>query len=313
MTTLLISHPIFADHDTGAGHPERPDRIRAVDKALAADAFNALSRADAPLLEDIETHLTRAHSPAYVAAIKKATPEPGKLVRLDPDTVMSANSWEAALRAVGAGVLAVDRVLAGDNDITNAFCAVRPPGHHAETQRVTGFCLFSNAAIAAIYAREVHGLDRVAVVDFDVHHGNGTQEIFYSNKNLFYGSTHQMPLYPGTGAVTETGVGNIFNAPLKSGDDGAVFRDAFQSRILGPLDEFAPELVIISAGFDAHQADPLASLRLVEEDFAWATMKLCEIAERRAGSRVVSMFEGGYDLRALAESTAAHVDVLMQA
>jgi acetoin utilization deacetylase AcuC-like enzyme len=313
MTTLLIHHPIFAAHDTGPGHPERPDRIRAVEKVLAEPVFSALTRAEAPLRDDIEEQLALAHTTGYIDAIRNASPAAGRLVRLDPDTVMSNASWEAALRAVGAGLHAVDAVVGGDGKVRNAFCAVRPPGHHAESQRVTGFCLFSNAAIAGLYARKVYGLERIAVVDFDVHHGNGTQEIFWSDKDLFYGSTHQMPLYPGTGAVGETGVGNIFNAPLRAGDDGAVFRTAFDARILPALEDFKPDLVIVSAGFDAHAADPLAGLRLIEDDFAWATGRLLDIADKHCRGRLVSMLEGGYDLKALAGSVAAHVRMLMQA
>ncbi len=232
-------------------------------------------------------------------------------VRFDPDTVMSAGSLEAALRAVGAGLLAVDEVIAGR--ARNAFCQVRPPGHHAEGQRAMGFCFFNSIAIAAHYARDRHGLERVAVVDFDVHHGNGTQDIFWDNKNLFLGSTHQMPLYPGTGALGETGVGNIFNAPLRPGDGGEAFRDAFESRILPALANFGPDLILVSAGFDAHRDDPLANLELDESDFAWASEKLAEAAERHAGGRLVSMLEGGYDLAALGRSVGAHVKVLMEA
>lgn len=312
MTTLLVSHPIFARHDTGPGHPERPDRIRAVERELAGEAYKGLLRLEAPLRDDIETQLLLGHTADYVEAIKAAAPPSGKLVRLDPDTVMSSASWEAALRAVGAGLLAVDTVVSGHQGVNNAFCAVRPPGHHAESERVTGFCIFSNAAIAAIYARKVHGLDRVAVIDFDVHHGNGTQEIFWDDKDLFYGSTHQMPLYPGTGSTGETGVGNICNAPLRHGDGGVAFRAAFDQRILPALEDFGPDLIIISAGFDAHEADPLAGLKLGDDDFAWVTKKLVDVALRRAGGRVVSMLEGGYDLEALARSVRAHVGVLMQ-
>src|SRR5690606_17072250 len=221
-------------------------------------------------------------------------------LHLDGDTIMSAGSMEAALRAVGAGLDAVDAVMTGK--VANAFCQVRPPGHHAETDRPMGFCLFSNAAIAAHYARARHGAERVAVVDFDVHHGNGTQDIFWSDKNLFYGSTHQMPLFPGTGDVSETGVGNIWNAPLRARDAGEAFREAFTTRILGPLQDFAPDIVIISAGFDAHKRDPLGGLRLVEADFLWATEAIANVARTHANGRIVSLLEGGYDLEALAKS-----------
>ncbi len=307
MSTLLLSHPVCIQHAPPEGHPERPDRLRAIDKILAHEAFDGLIRENAPLgrREDI----LRAHSEDYVHMIEQSVPETG-LERLDPDTWMSPKSLEAALRAVGAGSRAVDAVM--NLEVNNAFCAVRPPGHHAETRRAMGFCLYNSVAIAAHYAREAYGADRVAVVDFDVHHGNGTQEIFWSDSDLFYGSTHQMPLFPGTGEVSETGEGNIFNAPLSAGDDGERFRDAMRSRILPALDAFEPELVIISAGFDAHHRDPLASLQLTEEDFVWATLNLMDVASRHCDGRVVSMLEGGYDLQGLASSVAVHVQALMR-
>jgi acetoin utilization deacetylase AcuC-like enzyme len=226
------------------------------------------------------------------------------------DTFMSAGTLEAALRGAGSAVMAVDAVFSGEID--NAFCAIRPPGHHAESHRAMGFCLFNNAAIAALYARERYDAERVAVVDFDVHHGNGTQEIFWSNGDLFYGSTHQMPLYPGTGAASETGVGNIFNAPLREGDGGAEFRTAMSNIILPALDAFGPDLVIISAGFDAHRDDPLGGLNFTEEDFVWATLNVMDLADKHAEGRVVSVLEGGYDIRALAASVAAHVQALIR-
>lgn len=312
MTTLLITHPSFLQHDTGPGHPERPDRMRAIDKVLSHEAFNGLQRVEAPLRDDVEQWIGLAHPVSYIEAIKEARPAPGdEPVRLDPDTVLSSGSWEAALRAVGAGLAAVDEVMAGK--VQNAFCQVRPCGHHAEAARAMGFCIFSNAAIAGMYARKKHGAERIAVVDFDVHHGNGTQDIFWADKDLFFASTHQMPLYPGTGALSEAGVGNVFNAPLRPGDGGGPFREAFESRILPNLKNFHPDVVLISAGFDAHQDDPLANLRLVEADFAWATEKICEVAAKQAGGRLVSMLEGGYNLAALAKSVAVHVDVLMDA
>jgi acetoin utilization deacetylase AcuC-like enzyme len=313
MTTLLVTHPCFVDHDTGYGHPERPDRMRAIDRALSDDLFKPLRRVEAPLRDDVEAQITLAHSRAYLDAIKAARPTAGHLVQLDPDTVMSAGSWEAALRAVGAGLHAVDQVMDAGSGIKNAFCQVRPCGHHAEKARAMGFCLFNNVAIAGLYARAKHGAERIAVVDFDVHHGNGTQDISWSDKNLFFGSTHQMPLYPGTGALSETGVGNIWNAPLRPNDGGEQFRAAFGSRILPALHDFAPDLVLISAGFDAHEADPLANLRLKEPDFAWATEEVCKVADLHAKGRVVSMLEGGYDLAALARSVAVHIKVLMDA
>jgi acetoin utilization deacetylase AcuC-like enzyme len=312
MTTLLITHPCFVEHDTGFGHPERADRMRAIDKVLGHDLFGGLVREEAPLREDFETAVTRAHAQSYFDAVKASRPAEGApQVRLDPDTVMSPGTWEAAQRAVGAGLRAVDQVMDAKSGIANAFCQVRPPGHHAETIRAMGFCFFNSIAVAAHYARSRHGAERVAVLDFDVHHGNGTQEIFWSDKDLFFGSTHEVPLFPGTGAASETGVGNIFNAPLKAHDGGEAFRDAFESRILAPLEDFGPDLILVSAGFDAHEADPLASLRLVEADFVWATEAILERAHRLCGGRVVSMLEGGYDLTALAKSVAVHVKVLM--
>ncbi len=312
MSTLLVTHPCFVLHDTGPGHPERPDRMRAIDKVMAHDHFKGLTRMDAPLREDVEDVIAYAHPRDYIETIKDSRPGQGDdSVHLDPDTVLSPGSWEPALRAVGAGLMAVDKVVSGE--VSNAFCQVRPCGHHAETARAMGFCFFNNVAVAAQYARKKHGLERVAVVDWDVHHGNGTQDIFWAQKDLYFASTHQMPLYPGTGAPGEVGVGNIFNAPLASGDGGERFREAFESRILPSLRAFKPELIIISAGFDAHEADPLANLRLVEDDFRWATDQLMNVADDVCKGRVVSMLEGGYDLTALARSVAVHVATLMQA
>jgi acetoin utilization deacetylase AcuC-like enzyme len=314
MHTLLITHPCFVEHDTGPGHPERPDRMRAIDKVLAHEMFSGLKREEAPLRDDVEERITLAHPRAYLDWIKSVRPGPGNdLVRLDPDTVMSPTSWEPALRAVGAGLMAVDRVFDPASGIRNAFAQVRPCGHHAEHERAMGFCIFSNAAIAGLYARARYGAERIAVVDFDVHHGNGTQDIFWNDRDLFFGSTHQMPLYPGTGALNETGVGNIWNAPLRPGDRGDKFKEAFESRILPSLTSFAPDLVLISAGFDAHRDDPLANLQLTEPDFGWATAKIAEVAHKHAQGRLVSMLEGGYNLAALAKSVAVHVNVLMDA
>jgi acetoin utilization deacetylase AcuC-like enzyme len=312
MSTLLTTHSCFLLHDTGPGHPERPDRLRAVEKALSHEAFDRLVRVDAPLRDDVEATITLAHPQHYLDILKKLRPGPGdELVRLDPDTVMSPGTWEAAMRAVGAGMMAVDDVMTGRH--VNAFCAVRPCGHHAEASRAMGFCLFDNVAVASLYARKVHGAERVAVVDFDVHHGNGTQDIFWSDKDLFFASTHQMPLYPGTGALSEVGVGNIVNAPLRPGDGGAAFREAMLSRILPALRNFGPDLILISAGFDAHEDDPLANLRLKEDDFAWATLQVAELAHKHCHGRLVSMLEGGYDLAALARSVSVHVKALMEA
>jgi acetoin utilization deacetylase AcuC-like enzyme len=308
MTTLLLTHPACLQHDTGYGHPERADRLRAVDDALAAPQFKSLKREEAPRAE--LAAIERLHPKAYVEMVKASIPQRDYKM-LDPDTIVSPGSWEAALRASGASLYAVDQVMAGNAD--NAFCAVRPPGHHAEPSRAMGFCLFNGVAIAALHARATHGAERVAVVDFDVHHGNGTQAAFWSDRNLFYGSTHQMPLFPGTGALDETGVGNIFNAPLKPGDDGDEFRVAYETRILPALDAFAPDFILVSAGFDAHLKDPLAQLRLVEADFAWVTEKILEAAEKHCKGKLVSTLEGGYDLDALASSAAIHVETLMGA
>jgi acetoin utilization deacetylase AcuC-like enzyme len=308
MTTLLLTHPACLEHDTGYGHPERADRLRAIDDALAAPVFKRLIREQAPLAD--LAAIERLHPEAYVEMVRAAIPKHDH-AWLDPDTVVSPGSWEATLRATGATLYAVDQVMAGNAD--NAFCAVRPPGHHAEPSRAMGFCLFNSVAVAALHARAKHGAKRLAVVDFDVHHGNGTQAAFWTDKDLFYGSTHQMPLFPGTGAVDETGVGNICNAPLVPGDDGEDFRAAWQARILPALDAFAPDFLLVSAGFDAHIRDPLAQLRLVEPDFAWVTEKLLEAAAKHTGGRLVSTLEGGYDLDALASSTAVHVQTLMGA
>jgi acetoin utilization deacetylase AcuC-like enzyme len=308
MSTLLISHPACLDHVTPPGHPERPDRLRAVERALEAEKFRALRRVEAPLAP-FET-IALCHPMDYIVAIRDATPKEG-LARLDADTSMSPGSFEAALRAAGGAIHAVDAVVA--KSAANAFVATRPPGHHAETARPMGFCFFDNAAIAARHAQTKHRIGRVAIVDFDVHHGNGSQEIFWADKTVMYCSTHQMPLFPGTGAVGESGEHNtIVNAPLRPGDGAAKFRDAFESRILPRLTEFKPELLIISAGFDAHIRDPLANINLEEEDFAWATKKLMDVADRCADGRVVSLLEGGYDLQALGDSVAAHVNALMQ-
>ena len=313
MSTLLITHPAFVGHDTGPGHPERADRMRAVDKVLGHALFDGLTRVEAPIRADVEEAILLAHPKRHLDHMKASRPPAGAEARqIDPDTVMSGGSWEAGVRAVGAGLLAVDEVMAGRTK--NAFCQVRPPGHHAEAERAMGFCLFSSIAIAGKYARAKHGAERIAVVDFDVHHGNGTQDIFWGDKDLFFASTHQMPLYPGTGSLNETGAANnVVNAPLRPGDGGSQFREAFDSRVLPRLQAFRPDIVFISAGFDAHEADPLANLRLKEADFAWATEKLVEIADKQAGGRLVSMLEGGYDLNALARSVAVHVKALMDA
>ena len=307
MTTALFTHPSSLTHVTPDGHPERVDRIRAVNKILATPHFNNLLRREAPLGRDDD--ILRAHTREHLQRIRAIAPEED-FEYLDPDTPMSPGTLEAALRAVGAATAAVDCVFQGEAD--NAFCAMRPPGHHAERSRPMGFCFFNHAAVAAYYASARYDAERVAIVDFDVHHGNGTQDIFWSDPAMFYGSTHQMPLYPGTGSARETGAGNIFNAPLRAGDGSAQFREAMGSVILPALDVFAPDLIIISAGFDAHHRDPLGSLQLTEEDFAWITLELMEAAEIHADGRVVSVLEGGYDLQGLASSVGIHVQALMR-
>lgn len=306
MTTRLFHHPIFVEHLTGPGHPERPERMSAVAQALNAAEFAALDRVLAP--EGTMEAVTRCHPESFVRRIAKTIPDEG-IVRIEADTVVSSRSFSAALHAVGAACAAVDSVVAGE--AANAFVAARPPGHHAESQTAMGFCLFNHAAVAARHGQAVHGLERVAVVDWDVHHGNGTQEIFWSDPSVLYASTHQMPLYPGTGARSETGSGNIHNAPLGSGDGSDEFRHAFTTVVLPALERFRPDLVIVSAGFDAHHRDPLANLNLIEDDFDWATGRLMDVANRHCGGRLVSILEGGYDLAGLGSSVAAHVKRLI--
>ncbi len=310
MSTLLITHDAFHAHDTGEWHPERPDRMTAIEKALSDEKFQNLLRVEAPLAT--REQIVRAHPERYFDLLERKRPE-HDLIALDGgDTIMSPGSWEAALRASGAAVLGVDEVMRGR--VTNVFCQTRPPGHHAEQARPMGFCLFNHIAVAAYHAQAAHGAERVAVVDFDVHHGNGTQAMFWSEPSLFYASTHQMPLFPGTGSLSERGeTGNIVNAPLRAGNGGAEFREAFESVILPALREHAPDLILISAGFDAHRADPLGSINLSEPDFAWVTRKLIEVARERCGGRVVSLLEGGYDLAALGRSVAVHVQELLEA
>lgn len=305
MTSLLYTHPSFLAHDTGPAHPERADRLRAIAAALDEARFPALRRIEAPrgTLDQIRL----VHLPEYVDHIFDLVPDSGHLYA-DSDTVLSPGSGEAALHAVGAVCAAVDAVCSGAAQ--NAFCAVRPPGHHAEPSHAMGFCLFNNVAIAAQYARSKYPISRVAIVDFDVHHGNGTQAVFYREPQVLYASTHQMPLYPGTGSARETGVGNIFNAPLPPGSGGEAFRAAMEEKIFPALRKFEPQLLLISAGFDAHRDDPLASLNLVEEDYAWVTRELLSIAKSYCEGRLVSVLEGGYDLNALGRSVAAHVGAL---
>ncbi len=309
MTTALFTHLACLDHVTPDGHPESPERLRAVLQALKDPAFDALARGECPRAE--ADALALVHPRHFVRHVLDNVPAKG-LKSIDGDTTLSPGSGEAALRASGGVIAAVDAVMTGE--AKTAFAAVRPPGHHAEPGAAMGFCVFNNVAVAAHHARARHNLRRIAVVDFDVHHGNGTQAAFERDADLFFASTHQWPLYPGTGLPQERGVaGNIVNVPLppRTGSDG--FREAFELGILGALDSFGPELILISAGFDAHAADPLADLRLTEADFAWATMRVCDLAAEHCGGRVVSTLEGGYDLDALAASAAAHVKALMAA
>ncbi len=303
MATQFYSHAAFAGHVTPPGHPERVDRLAAVAEGLAA---HPLDRREAPLAQ--ESELLRCHPAEYVAAIKAGIPARG-WAQADGDTFLSPGSWDAALRAVGGAGAALDAVLAGE--AANAFVAPRPPGHHAERQTAMGFCLFGTVAITAKRALDHHGLSRIAIVDFDVHHGNGTQDLLWDEPRALFVSSHEMPLYPGTGAPSETGGhGQVLNLPLRPGSDGAAMRLAYEARVLPRLDAWKPELILISAGFDAHARDPLASLEWQAADFAWLTEAVCEIADAHAGGRVVSVMEGGYDLAALAESVAAHVGVL---
>lgn len=307
MTTLIVSHNSCLEHDTGPHHPERADRLRSVLKALRQTAFRDLVHAEAPVAS--RDQMARAHPRAFVDRVMSAMPDRG-LRNIDADTVVSPGSAEAVPRAAGAVIHAVDMIVAGHAD--NAFCAVRPPGHHAESNRAMGFCVVNNAAVGAYHARAAHGLNRVAVVDFDVHHGNGTQDIFWNDPDGFYASTHQYPLYPGTGAAAERGAhGNIVNVPLNPGSRGDAFRNGMTEHILPALTSFRPDFIIISAGFDAHKDDPLANLAFVEDDFAWATAQVMNVASEVCAGRVVSLLEGGYNLDALASSVTAHVDTLM--
>jgi acetoin utilization deacetylase AcuC-like enzyme len=301
----LYSHAACVAHDPGAGHPECPARLQAVLDAVSS-AFPDLPWHDAPLAT--RAALERVHAPALVAHVLDE-PVHG-LRRLDADTALCADSPEAARRAAGAAVAAVDAVLADDDPL--AFCAVRPPGHHATGASAMGFCLFNSAAVAAAHALHAHGLQRVAIADFDVHHGNGSQDIFAGEPRVFYASSHQSPLYPGTGARSETGIaGNIANAPLPAGAAGAEFRHAWTSVLLPQLEAFRPQLLIVSAGFDAHRLDPLADLALEADDFRWLSARLAALARRHAGGRVVSLLEGGYSLAALRECSVAHLQGLL--
>lgn len=305
MVTALIFHDDCLKHVTPPGHPEQVARLDAV---LGALEGMDLHRVSAPLAADDD--ILRAHPKAHVDAVKNAAPASGWR-SLDADTHMSVGSLAAAYRAAGGVVRAVDMVLAGE--VGNAFAAVRPPGHHAERETAMGFCFFGSVAIGAKHALEHHGLQRVAIVDFDVHHGNGTQNLVEDDARILFCSTHQSPLYPGTGAADETGVGNVLNVPLPDGTGSKAFRDVMERIVLPRVDAFAPELIMISAGFDAHKADPLAGMMLETSDFAWITRRICDLADLHCNGRVVSALEGGYDLEALGASAAAHVGVLEEA
>ena len=309
MSTLLLTNSASLNHVVPEGHPERPDRMRAIQQALSPDKFNALQRGEAPM--GSLDHVALCHSEHYVEELRHIAPTEG-LVYIDGDTSMSPGTWEAVMRGVGGATAAVDAVMGGKN--ANAFVATRPPGHHAEVGRPMGFCFFDHAAIAARYAQRTYGIARAAVVDFDVHHGNGTQDIFWADPSVMYCSTHEMPLFPGTGATSERGEHDtVVNAPLRSGDGGPRFREAFEAMILPQLKTFSPELIVIYAGFDAHWRDPLANIQLQEGDYAWVTTKLMELAASTAQGRIVSVLEGGYDLQGLKDSVSAHVTALMGA
>ncbi|HYE36478.1 histone deacetylase family protein [Methylocaldum sp.] len=307
MTSIYFSHQSFFEHNTGLGHPEGAERLRSIDHALSQPGFADLKRREAP--RGTREQIRLIHTNRHIDYVLGAVPRQG-FAYLDVDTVVSPGSGEAALHAVGAVCAAADAIFAEEAE--NAFCAVRPPGHHAEPDAAMGFCLFNNVAIAAEYARKRRGIERVAIVDFDVHHGNGTQRAFEANQDVLYASTHQSPWYPGTGAAEETGVGNIINVPLPAGSGSKEFRLALAEKILPVLDRFSPELVLISAGFDAHRDDPLADLNLVEDDYAWVTLELAALAKKHAGGRLISVLEGGYNPEALGKSVAAHVRALME-
>lgn len=307
MSTLLISHHDCIEHDPGDYHPEHPDRLRGIMRILESEDFMLLHRDEAPHAD--HEQLLRVHPLSYIEEIMSKVPHDGHH-SLDGDTILSPYTGEAALRAAGGVCAAVDAVCR--KEVRNAFVACRPPGHHAERSQAMGFCFFNNVAVGAYHAREVHGMKKVAVVDWDVHHGNGTQHIFWDDPDAFYGSTHQYPLYPGTGAAEETGcANNIVNCPLPAGAKGDEFRAAMEDKLLPALRAFDPDILFISAGFDGHARDPMANLRLNVADFVWATDELLKVAEEHCESRVVSVLEGGYDIVALAACVAAHTRRLM--
>lgn len=310
MATRLYEHPIFLEHFTPDGHPESPDRLRSLNIALEHPNFAPLER-----IEAVKAHhdvVLLAHPEEHLNAIIQHIPEEdGVLNRIENDTYASAKSLDAALTGLGAAMAAVDDVFSGAAD--NAFVASRPPGHHAEYNKAMGFCFFNNAAIAARHAQKKYGAERVAIIDWDVHHGNGTQDIFWDDSSVLFCSTHQLPLYPWSGEKNETGAkNNIVNAPLSPHTGSDHFREAFKSRVLPAVNDFQPDLIIISAGFDAHHRDPLAHINLVGDDFDWATGRLLELGDKFASNRVVSLLEGGYDLEGLAESAAIHIHRMMK-
>jgi acetoin utilization deacetylase AcuC-like enzyme len=305
MATLLVSQRNFDDHRTPTGHPERADRLRAIEQALALPAFPRLIRKDAPFGDLTLAELV--HAPGYLQALSQARPAEG-IGQIDEDTFIASTSLDAVGTALGAGLAALDAVVLAEAE--NAFCAVRPPGHHAERETPMGFCLINTIAIVAREAQRKYGAERVAIVDFDVHHGNGTQDIFYSDPSVMYASTHQMPLFPGTGAASETGAGNIVNVPLASRSGKDEMMAAYEETIFPALRAFGPDLLLISAGFDADYRDPLAQLNWQPNDFAWLTLKLRELATTLSSGRIVSMLEGGYDRQGLADGVAAHVTAL---
>ncbi len=309
MTTLYYSDAIFLQHDTGFGHPETAARLTAITKALEDESFNPLQRLNAPEREDTETNIELIHDKSLLQTLKETLPKDDFAVLDAGDTILSPHSLEAAFKAVNVVCDAVDKVF--QKKANNAFCAIRPPGHHATPVQSMGFCLFNNIAIAAEYARKYHLIKKVAIVDFDVHHGNGSQAAFDTNPDVFYASSHEMPNFPGTGRPQDTGVGNIVNVPLHSSETGESVRKKYRDIIFPALRAFEPELLLISAGFDAHKDDPLASIMLVEEDYAWLTDELLKIAKQCCEGRVISALEGGYDLEALGNSVAAHVQSLM--
>ena len=310
MATRLYEHPIFLEHITPAGHPERPDRLRSLNIALEHPNFERLERKEAPQAN--EDAVLLAHPESHLISVMRQIPEEeGEINRIEADTYASSKSLQAALTGIGAAMAAVDDVFSGAAD--NVFVASRPPGHHAETEKAMGFCFFNNAAIAARHAQKTYGAERVAIVDWDVHHGNGTQDIVWNDPSVLFCSTHQMPLYPWSGDKNETGIkNNVVNAPLSPNTGSDHFREAFKSRVLPALADFSPDLIIISAGFDAHHRDPLAQINLVGEDFDWATGRILEMADKYASNRVVSLLEGGYDLEGLAESAAMHILRMMK-